>query len=188
MPAILVSFAVRCLLVGLFLPLSALDKVLNFDQAIGQASQAIPGRAFATVMIAGGFCIEVFMSLAILGGVADPPRGPDPGGLLPRDGAALETILAPARFPPERQERGPGRVLGFPQEPRSCRRLLSPEVRRPALAVWAHAGLEHLYASSGVASPASRVRDFHEVLLKAVRDVTGAEVPFLRWNTTGPVN
>ncbi|MBZ9889209.1 hypothetical protein LB559_14805 [Mesorhizobium sp. BR1-1-3] len=42
--------------------------------------------------------------------------------------------------------------------------------------------------SSGVASPASRVRDFHEVLLKAVRDVTGAEVPFIRWNTTGPVN
>ncbi|TPN57344.1 MULTISPECIES: DoxX family membrane protein [unclassified Mesorhizobium] len=71
MPATLVTFTVRCLLVALFLPFSALDKVLNFEQAIDQASQAIPGRAFATVMIAGGFCIEVSMSLAILGGVAD---------------------------------------------------------------------------------------------------------------------
>ncbi|RUX76898.1 DoxX family membrane protein [Mesorhizobium sp. M7A.F.Ca.US.006.04.2.1] len=71
MPAILVTFTVRCLLVALFLPFSALDKVLNFEQAIDQASQAIPGRSFAAVMIAGGFFVEVFMSLAILGGVAD---------------------------------------------------------------------------------------------------------------------
>lgn len=30
-------------------------------------------------------------------------------------------------------------------------------------------------------------RNLHEVLLKAVRDVTGKEVEFVRWNTTGPV-
>ena len=68
---ILVAFAVRCLLVGLFLPFSALDKVLNFRAAIGQASQAISNRLFAGLLIAGGFCIEVFMSLAILPGIAD---------------------------------------------------------------------------------------------------------------------
>lgn len=33
-----------------------------------------------------------------------------------------------------------------------------------------------------------QTRVLHEVLLKAVRDVTGAEVPFIQWNTTGPVN
>ncbi|MER9371599.1 MULTISPECIES: hypothetical protein [unclassified Mesorhizobium] len=32
-----------------------------------------------------------------------------------------------------------------------------------------------------------QTRVLHEVLLKAVRDVTGREVEFIRWNTTGPV-
>jgi putative oxidoreductase len=59
------------MLVCLFLPFSALDKVLNFRAAIDQASQAIPNRVFASLLIGGGFCIEVFMSLAILTGVAD---------------------------------------------------------------------------------------------------------------------
>jgi len=71
MLSILVAFAVRCLLVGLFLPFSALDKALNFRAAVDQASQSIPNRPFASLLIAGGFCIEVFMSLAILTGVAD---------------------------------------------------------------------------------------------------------------------
>lgn len=30
-------------------------------------------------------------------------------------------------------------------------------------------------------------RTLHEALLKAVREVTGKEVEFIRWNTTGPV-
>lgn len=30
-------------------------------------------------------------------------------------------------------------------------------------------------------------RTLHEALLKAVREVTGKEVPFIRWNTAGPV-
>jgi putative oxidoreductase len=71
MLGVLVAFAVRCLLVGLFLPFSALDKVLNFKLATAQASLAIPNRMFASLLIAGGFCIEVFMSLAILSGIAD---------------------------------------------------------------------------------------------------------------------
>ncbi|RUX23441.1 hypothetical protein EOA13_33910 [Mesorhizobium sp. M7A.F.Ca.US.011.01.1.1] len=32
-----------------------------------------------------------------------------------------------------------------------------------------------------------QTRVLHEVLLRAVRDVTGKEVEFIRWNTTGPV-
>jgi putative oxidoreductase len=71
MLSIPIAFAVRCLLAGLFLPFSALDKVLNFKLAMAQASQAIANRAFAIALIAGGFCIEVFMSLAILASVAD---------------------------------------------------------------------------------------------------------------------
>ncbi|RUU82818.1 hypothetical protein [Mesorhizobium sp. M7A.F.Ca.MR.362.00.0.0] len=32
-----------------------------------------------------------------------------------------------------------------------------------------------------------QTRVLHEALLNAVREVTGKEVPFIRWNTTGPV-
>jgi putative oxidoreductase len=69
--SMLIAFAVRCLLVALFLPFSALDKILNFKQAIGQASQAIPNLSLAIIFIAGGFGIEVVMSLAVLTGIAD---------------------------------------------------------------------------------------------------------------------
>jgi putative oxidoreductase len=62
---------VRCLLVLLFLPFSALDKLLNFDAAVGQASQATRSRALAVLLIIGGFTVEVVMSLAVLTGVFD---------------------------------------------------------------------------------------------------------------------
>ena len=71
MLTVLIEFAIRCLMVALFLPFSALDKVLNLKLAISQASQAIPNRVFASLLIAGGFCVEVVMSLAVLTGVAD---------------------------------------------------------------------------------------------------------------------
>ncbi len=32
-----------------------------------------------------------------------------------------------------------------------------------------------------------QTRALHEALLKAMREVTGKEVEFIRWNTTGPV-
>ena len=61
----------RCLLVLLFLPFSALDKVLNFSEAETQASIAIHNRALSRLAILSGFCIEVVMSLGIVSGVAD---------------------------------------------------------------------------------------------------------------------
>jgi putative oxidoreductase len=69
--SVFIAFAVRCLLVGLFLPFSALDKILNFKRAVGQAAQAVPNRLLAAVLIIGGFGIEVVMSAAILTGVMD---------------------------------------------------------------------------------------------------------------------
>ena len=69
--SIVVVFASRLLLILLFLPFSALDKVLNFDQAVGQAAQAIPKRSFAALMIFAGFGVEVLMSLGVLTGIAD---------------------------------------------------------------------------------------------------------------------
>ena len=71
MLSILVALGVRCLLVALFLPFSALDKTLNFQQAIAQASQAVSNRVLATTLIVCGLGVEVIMSAAILTGVAD---------------------------------------------------------------------------------------------------------------------
>lgn len=71
MLSIFVVVIARCLLVLLFLPFSALDKLLNFDQAVGQAHEAVPGRWLAALLIGCGFCTEVLMSIAILTGVAD---------------------------------------------------------------------------------------------------------------------
>src|SRR6185437_3838598 len=41
------SILARVLLIVLFLPFSALDKILNFKAAVGQASEAIPSRGLA---------------------------------------------------------------------------------------------------------------------------------------------
>jgi putative oxidoreductase len=69
--SVVVAFAARALLIMLFLPFSALDKALNFKSAVGQAAEVTSSRLLATIMIFAGFCVEVFMSLAILTGSAD---------------------------------------------------------------------------------------------------------------------
>jgi putative oxidoreductase len=69
--SMVVAFAARALLVMLFLPFSALDKIINFRQAVDQASEAAPNRSLATILIFAGFSVEFFMSLAILTGIAD---------------------------------------------------------------------------------------------------------------------
>lgn len=71
MTGIMITFVVRAMLVGLFLPFSALDKIMNFRMAVGQAAQAVPRRWLAVLLTVGGLCVEVLMSLAILTGVAD---------------------------------------------------------------------------------------------------------------------
>ena len=66
--------AVRYLLVMLFFPFSALDKILNFSGAVGQARELVPG-ALAVLLIVAGLCVEIFMPLAILTGTADRLAG-----------------------------------------------------------------------------------------------------------------
>jgi putative oxidoreductase len=67
----LIAFGIRCLMVALFLPFSALDKILNFGQAVEQAEEVIPGKWPATLLILGGLGVEIVMSMAVLTGVAD---------------------------------------------------------------------------------------------------------------------
>jgi putative oxidoreductase len=71
MLAPIVAFITRLLLVLLFFPFSALDKLVNSQLAIKQAEQQAPGWALPRLLIAAGFCVEVFMSLGVLTGVAD---------------------------------------------------------------------------------------------------------------------
>ena len=66
-----VALAVRYLLCVLFLPFSALDKLLNFKGAVAQAQQMVPNPAAATALILTGLAVEILMPLCILTGVAD---------------------------------------------------------------------------------------------------------------------
>jgi putative oxidoreductase len=69
--SVFIVFGARCLLVLLFLPFSALDKIVNFKQAVAQAAEAVPARWAASSLIIAGLCIEIVMSLGILTGIAD---------------------------------------------------------------------------------------------------------------------
>lgn len=69
--SILVTLAVRYLLVVLFFPFSALDKILNFKGAVGQAQEILPSRGAASVMLMAGLLVEIIMPLGILTGIAD---------------------------------------------------------------------------------------------------------------------
>ena len=61
----------RCAAIALFLPFSALDKILNPKQAIRQAEQVSSFRPLAIIMLTAGCALEVLTSVAILSGVAD---------------------------------------------------------------------------------------------------------------------
>ncbi len=71
MIAILLALLARVLLILLFLPFSALDKVLNFPLAVRQAEAQASGWALPRLLILAGLGVEVFMSLGVLTGVAD---------------------------------------------------------------------------------------------------------------------
>lgn len=66
-----IAAAIRIGLVLLFLPFSALDKILNFRGAVGQASEVAPNATVATGLICVGLFVEVFMSLGVVTGIAD---------------------------------------------------------------------------------------------------------------------
>jgi putative oxidoreductase len=67
-------FLVRYLLVMLFLPFSALDKILNFRGAVAQAREIAPGP-LAIPLILGGIFVELVVTTCILAGIADRLAG-----------------------------------------------------------------------------------------------------------------
>jgi len=68
---VLAAFAARLSLVILFLPFSALDKIINQGAAISQAREAVPSAMLAKPLILAGLAVEVLMSLGVLTGLAD---------------------------------------------------------------------------------------------------------------------
>ena len=72
--AVLATLAVRILLVLLFFPFSALDKICDFRGALAQAREIASG-GLAVVLILLGVTVEVLMPLAVLTGTADRAAG-----------------------------------------------------------------------------------------------------------------
>lgn len=69
--SIVLTAAIRIVLVLLFFPFSALDKILNFKGAVAQARGAAPSKTIAVGLIVVGLGIEIFMSLGVVSGIAD---------------------------------------------------------------------------------------------------------------------
>ena len=120
--AALATLAVRYLLVMLFFPFSAADKIFNFDGAVAQARQIAP-RKIAVLLILAGVATEILMPLANPDRNRGPGRRFRDGRLLHGDGVAVEAVLEAGRLLARGRQQGPRPLLGFPQEFLSCRGL-----------------------------------------------------------------
>jgi putative oxidoreductase len=69
--SLLIAGAIRVLLVLLFLPFSALDKIANFDGAVRQAGEVVSNPLLARLFIFAGLAVEIFMSLGVVTGLHD---------------------------------------------------------------------------------------------------------------------
>ena len=72
--AVMATLAVRILLVMLFFPFSALDKIFGFRGALAQAREIAPG-GMAAVLVLLGLAVEILMPLGMLTGTADRAAG-----------------------------------------------------------------------------------------------------------------
>lgn len=73
--AAIAALIVRYILVVLFLPFSALDKVFGFQGAVRQAQEVFKPRPLAAAVLLCGLGIEVIMSLGVVTGIADRMAG-----------------------------------------------------------------------------------------------------------------
>lgn len=71
MLSVAITFLIRLSLIGLFLPFSALDKLLNPRASLEQAETTVHSKTLARTLIGVGFLVEVVMSVAVLTGFLD---------------------------------------------------------------------------------------------------------------------
>jgi putative oxidoreductase len=69
--SVVIAAAVRVMLVLLFLPFSALDKILNFNGAVIQAAEVVSNRTLARFSIVIGLAVEIIMSAGVVTGAHD---------------------------------------------------------------------------------------------------------------------
>jgi putative oxidoreductase len=69
--AAILALVTRCVLVLLFMPFSALDKIIGFEGAVKQAQEVFKPRPLAVAVLMCGLAIEVIMSLGVVTGFAD---------------------------------------------------------------------------------------------------------------------
>ena len=67
----IVALIVRCGMVMLFLPFSAMDKIFNFPHAIRQAQEVFSPRPLAAAVLLCGLAIETVCTLGIIAGISD---------------------------------------------------------------------------------------------------------------------
>ena len=58
-------------IVLLFLPFSALDKLLNFESAVAQAAEAFRWRSLAVAGVIAGLAVETVCTTGVVTGIAD---------------------------------------------------------------------------------------------------------------------
>src|SRR5258708_33846921 len=112
-----VTLALRYLLVMLFLPFSALDKILNFDGAVNQARETIPWEWPARLAIVAALCIEIIMPLGILTGVADRLAALILAGFCGSPALVWEQVLKAGDFSGRGSRRAGGPFLDFIKKP-----------------------------------------------------------------------
>lgn len=69
--AAIAALIARLGIVLLFLPFSALDKLLGFDHAVRQAQEVFHPRALAAATIVIGLFVEIVCTLGVVTGIAD---------------------------------------------------------------------------------------------------------------------
>ena len=123
------ALAIRVVLVLLFLPFSALDKVLDFRSAVAQAQEAVPNKAVATALILVGLFVEVFMSAGVVSGIADRACAFVLAGYCAVTALVWKQFWRPGDFWSSKRRQGARAVLGFLEELGFGRGLSSHRLR-----------------------------------------------------------
>ena len=69
--SLIASFLIRVVLVALFLPFSAMDKLLNTESVVEQARGTVHSRWLSWVLVGAALLVELIMSLAVITGFLD---------------------------------------------------------------------------------------------------------------------
>lgn len=111
--ATLAALVVRLGLVMLFLPFSALDKILGFNNAVAQAREVFKPFGVAAAVLSCGLAIEIAGSLGIVTGIADRACALVLAGYCAATAVLYKRFWAPGDFWSDADGRGRGLFWDF---------------------------------------------------------------------------